>query len=128
MSRNTRHNLAIDSLCASKPGIQANGFWAAVEALAEELDYSIRLNGFLPDAYEIDREACEIVMHEVVDSCDLSPDKLAKMGDFWMDWDGEGDTDWLPRLVVHRIDYPAQPYDVDLCAVFHRFTMERLSV
>jgi hypothetical protein len=119
----SRHEQAIRDLLASDPRIMRNGFWAAVSELADDLDYEIRLGGFLPDAYRIDREACEIVMHEVVDHCDLAPKKLASIGDFWMDWDGEGDTDWLPTLFVHRLAYPVAPQEVDLCAVCHQFTI-----
>jgi hypothetical protein len=31
---------------------------------------------------------------------------------FWEDWDGEGETDWLPRLIVHHVNGLSREVDL----------------
>ncbi len=41
----------------------------------------------------------EVVLFEVEVTHHLPTRKLADLGNFWADFDGEGRTDWLPVLV-----------------------------
>lgn len=98
------HERLIRDLLASDERICRNGFWRAVAALATELDEEITATrqhfGFLPDAYVLDRQECEIVIYEVEVRGTLSPDKLTLLGRFWDWWDASGEHDWLPRLIL----------------------------
>lgn len=98
------HEQLIRDLVTSDTRMCRNGFWRAVTALAEELGEEGVFNrvtfGFLPDAYLIDRDECEILMFEVEHYGRLSEAKLRDLGAFWDWWDGSGEHDWLPRLFL----------------------------
>lgn len=100
----TRHEIAIRMLVGSHPDIHRNGFWEAARALHTELNagfdhgHEFFRHSFLPDAYRIDRENCDLLIYEVEDSHPIPVDKLEMYADMWFDWDCEGHHDWLPRL------------------------------
>lgn len=98
------HERLIRGLLDGNPNVCRNGFWEAVSKLAAELGEDGPLDraryGFLPDAYLIDRENCEIVLYEVEVTGRLTDCKLRNLGNFWAWWDGSGEHDWLPRLIL----------------------------
>jgi hypothetical protein len=98
------HERLIRSLIESDPRMCRNGFWRAHRELTDELGFGLDDfppdRPFLPDAYLFDRDNQEILLFEVEVSCPLTAQKIAAYGWFWFEWDGEGSTDWLPRLFV----------------------------
>lgn len=127
----TRHEIAIRLLVNSRPDIHRNGFRQAVRELwAEladpELDDGPPQMPFLPDAYRIDRESEELILYEVEDSNPISPQKLAALGEFWFDWDCEGQHDWLPRLVtVDR--YGRETGEIDMMGLYYAIDLDEVS-
>jgi len=118
----TLHELAIRTLVNSDPNIHRNGFRAAIKELVAELDgdEECLVDGFLPDAYKIDRDAQEILIYEVEDSHPLPPNKLRLYSWFWFCWEAEGHHEWLPRLfTVDR--YGRATGEIDLCAAYYAF-------
>jgi len=102
--------------------IHRNGFRAAIRDLVAELDgdEGCFVDGFLPDAYKIDREAQEIIIYEVEDSHPIPPHKLDRYAWFWFCWDAEGAHEWLPRLfTVDR--YGRLTGEINLCAAYYAF-------
>jgi hypothetical protein len=114
-----KHKALIAALCASDPDIQTKGFWKAVERLADELDYwdAPRKGQFRPDAHKVNRQTCELEIHEVVNTHDVSERKLIEMGWLWGDMDAEA-PDWHPVLFVHREGFA--PKRVDLRQWYYR--------
>ena len=94
------HRRAIADLVATIPGATDKGFWAAHDELCDQERVERFRHRFLPDAFRFNAEAQEIELYEVEVHCALSPDKIALLGDFWEAWDEEGDSDWLPVLIV----------------------------
>ena len=118
----TLHELAIRMLVNSDRNIHRNGFRAVIRELVEELDCdnSCLADGFLPDAYKIDRDAQEILIYEVEDSHPLPPRKLDRYSWFWFCWEAEDRHEWLPRLfTVDR--YGRATGEIDLCATYYAF-------
>ena len=117
--RVTVHELAIRQLINNDRSIKRYGFPDAVRGIVEEFgcDRDCLVNRrFLPDAYRIDRQNWTIDLFEVEDTCKLSPRKLETLARWWEAWDGEGQTEFYPRLfTVDR--YGRTTGEVDLMAV-----------
>lgn len=122
----TRHELAIRMLVNSHPDMCRNGFAKAVRELwielhadedPDECTEPVR-HPFLPDAYRIDREAQEILVYEVEDTCPISPEKLLRLAYWWFQWDADDEHEWLPRVfVVDR--YGNVGTEIDLMAAYY---------
>jgi hypothetical protein len=114
----TRHELAIRMLINSDPHIHRNGFLAAMRELvaAEDCEDDCIPERMLPDAYRIDRAGGWIDIFEVDDTHPIPAHKLQAYANLWEAWDGEGRSDFMPRLFnVDR--YGKVQGEIDLRAI-----------
>lgn len=105
-----KHTAGINYLRDLVPGIETQGFWAALRQLGEEEDLDFTEQPFRPDAYRIDRAAKVVEIHEVVETHEPSVRVLRMMGLLYMDFDAEDE--WCLKMYVHRRGYP--PVQADL--------------
>lgn len=113
------HERLLRNLVDSDPRMCRNGFWRTHKALIDELgldEDEFPQRAFLPDAYLFDREHQEIFLFEVEVSCPLTVRKQCDYGWLWFAWDGEGETDWTPRLFV--IDRYGHQNELDMCKLY----------
>lgn len=98
---NARHQALIDQLISDVPGAAVYGFLSAVNELRTRLGCeAIPPLQWRPDAYRINVETEEIEIYEVEVRHAIPSSKIDLLGEFWLDWDDEGEHDWLPVLIV----------------------------
>lgn len=97
----SKHEALVESILAEIPGTKTRRFRAALNELCAELGMpAFDHLGWLPDAYRINRQACEIELYEVEVHHSLPDWKIDALGEFWFEWDCYGAHDWLPVLII----------------------------
>lgn len=94
------HRRQIAAVLADCPGARSSGFWNEHGALCDREGIVRWRSTFLPDAFRFNAETTEIEIYEVEVRSPLTSAKIAVLGEFWEDWDGEGDSDWTPVLIL----------------------------
>jgi hypothetical protein len=91
----------VAAILADFPGAQTVGLSAAIDALRERLgcEGPSPAIAFVPDAFRLNEDDCEIELYEVEVTHPLTMRKLRTLGEWWAAWDAEGDHDWLPVLI-----------------------------
>jgi hypothetical protein len=113
------HIAGVAEVLRRYPGSATTGFPAAVRALRETLgceDEAPAIH-FVPDAYRINHEACDIEIFEVEVTHPVTFQKLYELGDYWFEWDAESGHDWLPVLI--QIDRFGTHHRRDLSVAYH---------
>jgi len=95
------HIAGVDAVIAGYPGAAIMGFPQAVRDLRARLKCSEPAPEihFVPDAYRINEDTCEIEIFEVEVTHPIPARKLRDLGLYWSEWDAEGEHDWLPVLI-----------------------------
>ncbi len=93
----TSHTAMINALKAKYPDVQTHRFMKSLSSVGDYMGTLLkedrewrRMVAMVPDAYVIDREGFHVVVFEVVDTHDISAEKLAKIEEIGWALDQDG--------------------------------------
>lgn len=111
------HKRQIERILADIPGAECKRFWKRHEELCKSLGMDSCRFSFEPDAFWFDTATFTINLYEVEVSSPLMARKISLLGDFWDWWECEGESDWLPCLIV--VDRFGNRNEMDLKHAFY---------
>lgn len=118
-----QHVDGVAAILRDYPGARTEGFPSAVRDLRDRVGCrgeEPAIN-FVPDAFRLNEETCEIELFEVEVTHPVPTAKLADLGWYWSQWDAEDGHEWLPVLIqidrfgtAHRRDLSIAYFELSL--------------